>query len=378
MIFAKHAPLLRRPAILPCSLAREPISLSFALRRAPFIIFAKHTPLNLPCYDASVDFSYRYVNDMMAHWSGQSPESLTRGYVNAKTAFPLDFEPYFEDDMDVCLHYRSPLNKAIIEGWQPPQMDSLVHARKTACMIGDKLFVLGCSSLFDEMELGVSSYRAADLPPALHPLADTLPADAVWEHLPHATFMVASMEDDEVLDIPRSTAPAIPTTALNSIGLLACELETLQWASARAHPRPLKSLIDNCLRKVRSAPGAECWEFGGLHLGSLGLMRVWVWRPLKDRNFLAISIRPHFDTVPEVVRRRLLLGHRVHAQHRGEAVLKARGAEGLADSERSVNGERKVGDEGALAISIQPHFDTMPEMVQHRLLLGHRIRAQHK
>ncbi|KAJ1638502.1 hypothetical protein T492DRAFT_833631 [Pavlovales sp. CCMP2436] len=274
--------------MLPCSLARAPLSLGLALRRAPFIVFAKHTPLNLSCYDASVDFSYRYFNDMMAHWSGQTPDSLTRGCVNAKTALPLDFEAYFQDDIDVCLHYHSPLNKAIVEGWQPPQMDSLVHMRKTSCRICDKLYLLGCGAPYDEIELGVSSYRASNLPSFFHPLTNTLPHawyEAMWEHLPHATFMVANMTSDEVL------APNILARKM----VKDCKLEMLQWSREMGCPfedeectsavgdDPLKSLIDNCLRKVRSVPGAECWEFGSVHLradlkfglGSLGLMRVW-------------------------------------------------------------------------------------------------------
>ena len=115
-----------------------------ALRRAPFMCFAKKAPKTLPSYDVDRDFQYFFFNDIMAEWSGLTPAFLTSGR-NAKTDFPVDFPAYFEDDAAVCMDYDFPLVKKIIEHWQPPHMNTVLHTRKTAMhdASGEKFMLLG-------------------------------------------------------------------------------------------------------------------------------------------------------------------------------------------------------------------------------------------
>ena len=166
--------------------APAPLSIKLALRRAPFISFAKTVPHELPYYDPAKDFTYSFVNDMcaryartsarvralkgafsrararsrrMASWSGKSPERLTSGD-NAASAFPDSFKQYFEDDVDVSQNFAFPLVKQITEGWQPPHMETMVNMRKTLVHHGGIKWVLGCGAPFDEIELGVARFKA--------------------------------------------------------------------------------------------------------------------------------------------------------------------------------------------------------------------------
>jgi hypothetical protein len=286
-----------------------PLSVNLALRRAPFLIFAKTAPLTLPNVDVERDFPFYFVNDMMTKWSGLSPDHLVAGR-NAKSSFPLDYDRYFQDDIAVCELYHHPLVKEIIEPWQPPMAETYMHVRKTAVHHEHAQWVLACAAPFDEIELGISGFRASRLTDALHPLSNVPDGwyDLAWTELPQATFAVSNMESKEMI-------------APNGFALLAAkqsELEMAQWArdagcpwdgdeecTADAGPRPLEMLIMHCLERIRTMPDAQAWEFGGVRFCD-SLVRVWAWRPLDCSPTIAFSFRPHLDTIPDVVRKRFI------------------------------------------------------------------------
>jgi hypothetical protein len=111
----------------------------------------------------------------MQHFSGISPSFLTTtGDRNAKTDFPVDYEAYFQDDAAVCQEYPHPKVKVITERWITPAMTTIVETRKTAMMIqqNGKLFMLGRSfAPHDDVELGITTFRASQLPPVTEDLA---------------------------------------------------------------------------------------------------------------------------------------------------------------------------------------------------------------
>ena len=64
------------------------MSVSIALRRAPFAIFSKKAPSTLPAYDIDKDFTYYFFADVMSSLSGVEPSFLTAAgrYTTAPTA----------------------------------------------------------------------------------------------------------------------------------------------------------------------------------------------------------------------------------------------------------------------------------------------------
>lgn len=102
------------------------------------------------------------------------------------------------------------------------------------------------------------------------------------------------------------------------------DLEALQWARDAGCPWDgesgdracisdvhdgFQSMLESCLAKVRLMPHARCWEFGGVRLGG-ALQRVWIWQPLDCDPALAVSFRPHLETVPDVIHSRMLMAAR--------------------------------------------------------------------
>lgn len=182
------------------SKGQTPLSVKVALKRAPFILFAKDVPDHLPAYDPARDFSYFYANDMMSLWTGLSPAELTSGH-NAASACFDNYERLFQADAEVALDYHFPLVKTIIEGWQPPIMSSYVNMRKTLVGHGSMRWVIGCGAPFDDLEIGIASFRASKLPPPFQPLGNVPDEfyNIAYAELPQACFMLADMESPFIL-----------------------------------------------------------------------------------------------------------------------------------------------------------------------------------
>ena len=211
-------------------------------------------------------------------WTGLAPHFLTSGR-NAKTDFPLDYEAYFNDDVEVIAGFAPPRVKTIIEPWQPPHVDTLVHTRKTTLTTVDGArFMLGSVAVFDDVEVGTTRFRASALPPALPPLEQVGAAwyDQAWAQLPTAACVV---------DLPTSQA-----ISLNHL------------ASERANLLP--ALLDRVLPRVHATASADSWELGSVPMGS-DLVRVWAWRPQPSNpDLIALSFRAHLPAVPELVAKR--------------------------------------------------------------------------
>lgn len=188
-------------ASLPVEASDTLLSVKTALHRAPFIIFSKDVPppTKLPYYDPTKDFTYHYCNDTMSLWSGLTPAELTSS-LNAANVFPNSFHRFFEDDIDVCLNFHFPLTKSIVEAWQPPMMETFVHMRKTLFNHGERRWVVGCGAPFDDIEIGLASFRASKLPtPGLLPQVPDAFFDLLWAELPQACFALASIESPMVV-----------------------------------------------------------------------------------------------------------------------------------------------------------------------------------
>jgi len=242
-----------------------------ALRSAPFMCFSKRAPTTLPHYDVDTDFQYFFFNSVMAQWSGLTPAFLTNGR-NAKTDFPIDFEAYFRDDAAVCTEFIHPLVKKIIEPWQPPHMSTVLHTRKTAMRDSrGHAFMLGCVAPIDDIELGITTFSARSLAPPQPALAHIHDAwyESAWAQLPQGACLVNA-----------------------STGVLS-DVNSLGVATGPA----LDDMAGRVLARVRDAPDAECWGFGGVDgLLSDSHARVWVWKLRGDlpgdEEHLALSFRP--------------------------------------------------------------------------------------
>jgi hypothetical protein len=252
--------------IAPASLLKA------TLRRAPFSIFAKTAPLTLPKYNVDKDFMYYFFNDCMQHYSGMSPQFLTStGDRNAKTDFPVDYEAYFQDDAAVCQEYPHPKVKVITEPWTTPAMTTIMETRKTAMQQDGKLFMLGCFGPHDDIELGITTFRASQLPPPTEELT----------HVPDIWYAEAFRQ------LPVSTILLDGENVLARNGL------------ANDNKMHVDSFAA-CLERIESVPDRDCYEFGDV--AALPADRVWIWRPNVDnRSVLAIAARPKHGTIPAEV-----------------------------------------------------------------------------
>mmetsp|Transcript_18882 Transcript_18882/g.23186 ORF Transcript_18882/g.23186 Transcript_18882/m.23186 type:complete len:186 (+) Transcript_18882:72-629(+) len=149
--------------------------LSLALKSAPFVIFSKTAPAMLPDYNEDTDFTYFFFNDAMQRESGISPHFLTPDR-NAKTDFPPeDYPGYFADDVAVCMEYPFPKFKVITEPWSTPATITIVETRKTSVEISDQLYMLGWFAPHDDIALGITKFKASQVPEALEPLEHISP-----------------------------------------------------------------------------------------------------------------------------------------------------------------------------------------------------------
>jgi hypothetical protein len=256
-----------------------PALLKATLRRAPFCIFSKTAPLTLPVYNVDNDFVYYFFNDCMQDFSGMSPSFLTTtGDRNAKTDFPVDYETYFQDDAAVCQEYPHPKVKVITERWITPAMTTILETRKTAIQQDGKLFMLGCFAPHDDVELGITTFRASQLPPPTEDLA----------HVPLAWYNEAFRQ------LPLSTILTDGENVLARNDLATVNEMHVDSDSFAA-----------CLEQIKSVPDRDCYQFSDVKLSGNDhpASRVWMWRPdVDNRSVLAISARPKHGTIPVEVR----------------------------------------------------------------------------
>jgi len=247
--------------------------LKATLKRAPFSIFSKTAPAALPKYNVDTDFCYYFFNDNMKYLSGISPHFLTDNNRNAKTDFPVDYEQYFKDDAAVCQEFAFPRVKVITEPWITPAMVTILETRKTAMKHDNQNFMLGCFGPHDDIELGITTFRATMLHPVLDPIQH-VPDDwykAAFQQLPLATTLV-DLEDKSVI-------------ATNDLA------DTTVWHSFLERIMALPDYKDY-----------ECYQIG------TDVHRAWVWRP--DPSYpsaVAISVRNK---------------HKVHPTHIAEELNK--------------------------------------------------------
>mmetsp|Transcript_1636 Transcript_1636/g.3102 ORF Transcript_1636/g.3102 Transcript_1636/m.3102 type:complete len:266 (+) Transcript_1636:84-881(+) len=252
-----------------------PHVISRVLRRAPFVVYAKKAPDTLPFYDADKDFGYYFFSDLMESLYGLSPAFLTASDAprNAKMDHPDDYEAYFKDDVGVCTRFHHPKVKRIVESWKMPAMHTTVLIRKTSMFFGQDQFMLGCFSPFDDLELGVTSFRAGRLQEELEEPAhvETEWFEAAFKHLPNATAIITA--DGDIL-------------AQNDLIM--------------DYKHELPRVIDECLSHIYGTQSLDTnidsWKFSNVSLES-GKSRVWVWRSTPGSKDLAISIRPKHEFI---------------------------------------------------------------------------------
>mmetsp|Transcript_75 Transcript_75/g.169 ORF Transcript_75/g.169 Transcript_75/m.169 type:complete len:267 (-) Transcript_75:180-980(-) len=253
-----------------------PHMISRVLRRAPFVVYAKIAPPTLPYYDVDKDFGYYFFSDLMESLYGLSPAFLTAGEAprNAKMDHPDDYEAYFKDDVGVCTRFIHPKVKRIVENWKMPATHTTVLIRKTSMYFGQDQYMLGCFSPFDDLELGVTSFRAGKLQDELEEPAHVEPEwyEAAFKHLPNPTAIIS--DDGGVL-------------AQNDLMMMDYKAE-------------LPSVIDECLSHINATQSLDInidsWKFSNVSLET-GKSRVWVWRSTPGSKDLAISIRPKHEFI---------------------------------------------------------------------------------
>mmetsp|Transcript_20148 Transcript_20148/g.19393 ORF Transcript_20148/g.19393 Transcript_20148/m.19393 type:complete len:264 (-) Transcript_20148:371-1162(-) len=250
------------------------------LKRAPFVIFSKEAPDTLPLYNTDTDFTYHFFNDNMDSLSGISPQFLTENNHNAKTDFPLDYEQYFADDAAVCQEYPFPKVKVITEPWTTPAMVTILETRKTTMVHDDQKYMLGCFGPHDDIELGITSFRATrKLPPALDSLTNVTDTwyEAAFKQLPFATTLVDVAEDG-----------TIGTSTVIAANELAVADTRMVW----------KSLLEPILSKL---PDFDSYEIG------TDTQRAWIWRPEPSRpSVVAIAVRDKHIVNPKEVAEKLI------------------------------------------------------------------------
>lgn len=216
----------------------------------------------------------------MQHFSGIAPRFLTAGKRNAKTDFPIDYEAYFKDDAAVCVEFAHPNVKVITEPWKTPAMCTVVETRKTAMKSKEgNLYMLGAFCPHDDVELGITEFKAEKLPPALHEELDHVPEEWYGDAFNQLPFATLIMEGGKVVS---------KNSLAEKMGL---------------DPTSLKSELE----EVASLPDYDSYHFGNVNMGGTSC-RVWCWRPdVDDREVIAVSARPKHSEIPSEVQSCLAL-----------------------------------------------------------------------
>lgn len=210
------------------------------LRRAPYVIFSKTAPKTLPHFESHFDFPNFFFNDAYQHVSGDSVVHMIGR--NARKDHPMSFEDRFLDDVAVCSCFEHPHVKVVVEGWKAPAVRTVVDSRRTAMAHDGHQYILGCLSLIDEIELGVTTFRASPLAAAPLPaLAHINPGwySSAFDQLPVATWLINLDNGQPILenDLAQGHGP-----------------ESHVWRSITS------SAIDELLYRVREQPFRECYQ----------------------------------------------------------------------------------------------------------------------
>mmetsp|Transcript_22134 Transcript_22134/g.54178 ORF Transcript_22134/g.54178 Transcript_22134/m.54178 type:complete len:283 (-) Transcript_22134:242-1090(-) len=250
------------------------------LKRAPYVIYAKEAPRTLPLYDEDKDFKYYFFSDSVGSIYGRSPTYLTSNGRNAKDDHPTDYPNYFKDDIGVCTRFTFPKVKRIVEHWAMPAMHTTMLIRKTAMDFNEDRYLLGCFSPFDDVELGVTSFRAEKLNGNFDGC----------EHIPHEWFMKA-------FDcLPNATL------LLNAEGKIIYRNQLV-----KDYEDHLEMLLETCFPKVKDIwswnPFLDSFKFGialsgdarDVNGGASNVVRTFLWRPDPVEDVLAMSIRPKHE-----------------------------------------------------------------------------------
>jgi len=246
---------------------------ALTLRRAPFVIFSKSAPSTLPDYNEGTDFTYFFFNDAMRWESGIAPSFLAPNR-NAKSDFPPeDYPGYHRDDASVCLDYPFPKVKVITEHWSTPATRTIVETRKTSIKVAGQLYMLGWFAPHDDIELGLTKFKASRLPDPLD-LLEHVPLEwyeHAFEQLPLA---VRVMNMDELEDV-------VAENILAREGFLD---ETTE---------------QHCLKLVKEAGDSfNTFQFGDQKWNGAPC-RIWVWR--LDKQNVAMAVRPKQEIRPTIV-----------------------------------------------------------------------------
>lgn len=300
LILDQLFPLFRKSDIFKmASFSSISTLLSLTMRRSPFVTFAKRAPSTLPLYNVESDFTYFFFSDAMKRESGFSPHVLASGSRNAKTDFPVDYEDYFRDDAAVCLEYPFPAVKVITERWLTAATHTILETRKTAALIDNELFMLGSFGPHDDIELGITSFKANHVPPLLEPLWHVTDS---WYQQAFAQLPLAS----KIYHIANETYEILDTVGENNLAK-DCFLTD--------------SSLQKCLESVKSA---RC-EYSAFHVSHPEIVmtsakntsqrtpvlepcinhraRVWLWRPdPANPCILAVACRPAPEVTPHLVR----------------------------------------------------------------------------
>jgi hypothetical protein len=224
----------------------------------------------------------------LASYSCLTRKFLRRGKPsNAKALFPTDYLQHFEADAEIATDYAFPNVKDIVQHWDRHGINTVVHARKTAVVIQGETYVIGTFAPFDDVELGITTFRARYLPREL-PDPDVVPLrwfEGAFENLPLPVAVVDSGGN-----------------FLRVNAFMQHHVGSFGWKKAAVE----------CLEQVKMTricdKGKNAWEFSRVQIedASTTKYRVWVWRPVVDSDMYAICFREHLSTtasgLPDVVK----------------------------------------------------------------------------
>jgi hypothetical protein len=131
--------------------------------------------------------------------------------------------------------------------------------------------MLGCFQPHDDIELGITTFRASQLPPPTEELTH-VPDAWYTEAFRQLSFSTIMLDGENVL-------------ARNNLATNKNEMHVDSFAA--------------CLERVESVPDRDCYEFGDVSLNNNPASRVWIWRPDADhRSVLAIAGRLKHGIIP--------------------------------------------------------------------------------
>lgn len=137
----------------------EPNLYKEAFERFPLgVIFSKLAPTAQELGAESLTgFTYYYFSPGIETRSSLQRIVMCNGDVTAQRDFPMDYEQYFRDDMDVIKLFRNGNIKSFCEPWSPSGVKGDVHfvsTFKTAFSCKSDDFMLGCFEMIDDLITG--------------------------------------------------------------------------------------------------------------------------------------------------------------------------------------------------------------------------------